>query len=62
MHLQTEYRNASGIPPELIKYGTEKLFTSLTKIINNCLNGHPVPKKHNVIMCDVYINNVKKHT
>ncbi|KAL3287057.1 hypothetical protein HHI36_001545 [Cryptolaemus montrouzieri] len=34
-----------GIPGELLKNGTEKLYRMLTKVMNECLNGHPPPEQ-----------------
>ncbi|XP_030757305.1 uncharacterized protein LOC115883134, partial [Sitophilus oryzae] len=34
-----------GVYAELIKSGSEKLFRMLTNIVNQCLNGHPVPEE-----------------
>lgn len=34
-----------NIPPELIKYGTEKLFKHLTVLFQNCLNGMEIPEE-----------------
>lgn len=45
-----------GIPAELIKFGTEKLFRLLTKTINMCLNGHPVPEQWK----EAYISSIHK--
>lgn len=33
-----------GIYTEMLKNGTEKLYTGLTYIINKCLNRHQVPE------------------
>ncbi|KAH1008987.1 hypothetical protein HUJ04_001416 [Dendroctonus ponderosae] len=35
---------SEGIYSEMLKFGTEKLFRSITTIISKCLNGHPVPQ------------------
>ena len=34
-----------GVYAELIKSGSKKLFRMLTNIVNQCLNGHPVPEQ-----------------
>ncbi|KAL3267280.1 hypothetical protein HHI36_011411 [Cryptolaemus montrouzieri] len=37
-----------GIYTEMLKNGSEKLFERLTYVINECLNGHPVPEQWKV--------------
>jgi len=34
-----------NIPAELLKYGSEKLYESLTKLVQNCLNGGDIPEE-----------------
>lgn len=45
-----------GICAEMLKNGTDKLHNNLTFIINNCLNGHPVPEPWK----EAYISSIHK--
>lgn len=45
-----------GIPAELIKYGTDKLFQAITNLVNKCLNGDPVPDEWKT----AYISSIHK--
>lgn len=46
MHMQGNTAAEHGsIPPQLIKYGTDRLYEQLTKLFQDCVNGNDIPNE-----------------